>query len=642
VKKQKFLKKKKNIYFSEIKLIHQIIRNVFFFLNSKFIKLKNNSNLINILISFFLKFFKKIYILKSKSKKYFKKLQYRKKKYKKFFLLKKKFKKQIPTIFYNLNFYFLKKCNIGFIKFNNCSILNLIRFNVDLKKWEEEEKWESFEEYQIYLNLIELYEIINFVNKKQLKCFKKFDLIKKKSWKKRFPKFHMKFYKKMKYKFKIKKKYKFLNKLIKYKFKTKKHKKKHNKIKYPFENLILFYINKTNFFILKNEFKYRNLFYYFFSNKKKINLLNNLIFKYNEYKYYLSYDINYNIFELLKLHQYNITSKYNFIKRKKKKKKRKIIYYTRHKLKFILPFYGFLLKSHTFKTKNMGNIKKNLSIFPTKNNLEKFIIRKYSFNPKIFNIHKYKKNLFEYKNINYLFLKKKKIISNQNFDYLITNKISDKMLNIRRFKFKPGYYKILKNARFSLKKYLNLKFTYQHRLTKYLYQYVKILSSKLLFYLEFRLNKFLYKSKLLTDLSVINNFIKNSYVYINGNLITNENYKINIYDIIQMVISYKYYIIYKWLYNWNIKKKNKIKKYFFKNLKISKKNDSKSKRLNYPSWIKFLHHLNDDIPKYLEVDFFSLSCIYLYEPISWKIIDSYYLENYKVNILNMYNWKYIT
>jgi hypothetical protein len=68
---------------------------------------------------------------------------------------------------------------------------------------------------------------------------------------------------------------------------------------------------------------------------------------------------------------------------------------------------------------------------------------------------------------------------------------------------------------------------------------------------------------------------------------------------------------------------------------------NKQRSRNLPDWILTSRLKSFDIPKYLEVDFFTLSTFILYEPFLFNDLNSIsYLES-RSEITNMYNWKYI-
>ena len=112
-------------------------------------------------------------------------------------------------------------------------------------------------------------------------------------------------------------------------------------------------------------------------------------------------------------------------------------------------------------------------------------------------------------------------------------------------------------------------------------------------------------------------------------------------DLIQLIINNKYYILYRWFINISFLKKKKLKSVLKKKINISFDTIEKKKSNKLPDWILFNKNLFNDVPKYLEVDYFTLSAIVVYEPFLWSDLNIYNLINYRFGIINLYNWKYI-
>ena len=127
---------------------------------------------------------------------------------------------------------------------------------------------------------------------------------------------------------------------------------------------------------------------------------------------------------------------------------------------------------------------------------------------------------------------------------------------IRRIRFKPGYSKIWRAARTSLKFSLNLNFLYQHQLTKFLVKFFKFAKINLMQYHELRIMNILLYSRLAPDLTSAKELVLGSLVFINGSLCLNQNLILLKNDLFQLLVSFKYYILTKWLLAWVKKKKN--------------------------------------------------------------------------------------
>lgn len=416
------------------------------------------------------------------------------------------------------------------------------------------------------------------------------------------------------------------------------------------------------FYKTKNYWNYYPLclsYIWNFSIKKFFKYQNNL----NIYKW--SFGLTKNFFSYTKSHIYNIF---------------KLPYYiSKERVLFVLNKYGFL---YTFDIYNFSNYK-NLSVynlkrilysFSYKNDLQRYILKRYAKYRAKINFLKKNKNTIA-SNLNMDLLNFNNLNSNNFFDtninfiknisqfgYLVDKSLKHKnytsrrdqllywktfvnddwMFNIKRIRFKPGYMSLWRNARAALKFSLNLKMRYQYKLTRYLCRYNKLVKFKILLMFEMKLENILVKSRFVPDFSVITLILKNGLVFVNGSVCLNPHFQIFVGDFIQLIISLKYYILWKWLVSWSIKKRIRLRNLASKKLTISSSTEKKTKSHKLPKWIMFSKHSIGDISKYLEVDYFTLSLMIIYEPFMWLDINPYTIIDTRYSIINMYNWKYIT
>jgi len=140
-----------------------------------------------------------------------------------------------------------------------------------------------------------------------------------------------------------------------------------------------------------------------------------------------------------------------------------------------------------------------------------------------------------------------------------------------------------------------------------------------------------------TSLSLIQSYL----VYVNGHCSANPRLQLHLGDFIQIPVDLKYYILHRWLVNFHARNQLRLSKFTqYKNNK-SRYDLSKQKSYHLPDWIFWAGSKSFDIPKYLEVDYFTLSSFIIYEP--WTDCDFnplVYLEDRR-QIIRMYNWKYI-
>jgi len=372
------------------------------------------------------------------------------------------------------------------------------------------------------------------------------------------------------------------------------------------------------------------------------------------------------------------------------KKTRKPFFFSKTKLNFSLKFYGFLFLNNNISNylnnkKFSYNMKKSLYSFSYKNEIQRFILKKYVKNNflvdslmknSIFSSYLYSYNILassdyhtffnnflksdDQSNFNFFnYINKRdnhvQSILNKNLssffnwtgynnqtDYYKNTHSENSDFNIKRIRFKPGYMILWRDVRSILKESLSLRFRYQYKLTNYLAKYKKFINFRTFLFLEMRLLNILIKSRLFNDLNLASIFIKYNLIYINGILCNNQNLQIFVGDFIQVIVNLKYYIVSRWFLNLNLKKKNKIKNVFRKKNSSYSHSDEKKKSYTMPKWILFNKNLFDDCANYLEVDYFTLSSFVLYEPFLWADINPYNLLEQKFSIINLYNWKYIT
>lgn len=213
---------------------------------------------------------------------------------------------------------------------------------------------------------------------------------------------------------------------------------------------------------------------------------------------------------------------------------------------------------------------------------------------------------------------------------------------IPRIRFKPGYARQWRFFRSDVKHFLNIKTRYQYRLTTVIQR---------LFYsnrkindwdMQTKITPFLVQSRLVPDFWSATELLKASSVFVNGHVCTNTFLNVFFSDFIQLVINIKYYVVNKWLMNWSLRNSTRVLQL---NRKFSQKRRSDNvsfKPKPLPNWIFRIRYSNYDIPRYIEVDFFTLSAFVVQYTNSLKNVTSVVSQDTQFKVFNMYNWKYIT
>lgn len=131
-------------------------------------------------------------------------------------------------------------------------------------------------------------------------------------------------------------------------------------------------------------------------------------------------------------------------------------------------------------------------------------------------------------------------------------------------------------------------------------------------------------------------------VYVNGCRVVNPELLLFQSDVIQLIINLKYYVVFKWLLNSFFFTRNRL--YRLSKSKFKKKNRAQMKQHSrrIPDWVLNTKTFKKDVYRFIEVDFFTLSSVLLYNPIFYNELNLFETLDSRFEIFNMYNWKYIT
>ncbi len=213
---------------------------------------------------------------------------------------------------------------------------------------------------------------------------------------------------------------------------------------------------------------------------------------------------------------------------------------------------------------------------------------------------------------------------------------------IGRIRFKPGYYRIWRLARASAREILGFTSRYQYSLTpklqRHYFQARSGSQDKLSLTVEFAL----LTSHLIPDHWSLKELLCSHSVFLNGTSCVNPRLRLFCGDFLQLLINLKYYIALRWLDSWSVLKKTKVSKIFYRKLKPSPTNKAIKTVRKLPHWFFDLQYTHTDIPKYFEVDYFTLSVFLLHDYISFERWLPSRARQLNPLVINMYNWKYIT
>ena len=216
---------------------------------------------------------------------------------------------------------------------------------------------------------------------------------------------------------------------------------------------------------------------------------------------------------------------------------------------------------------------------------------------------------------------------------------------IRRIRFKPGYGRIWRTARKSIKDILNMPVRYQYRLTPKLQKRYFVARRSRLSHLSLTLGFALMTSRLIFDHHTLKELLLSSNVYLNSIMCSNSSTRLFVNDFVQLVVNLKFYVVLRWIKTWSVQRRFKASRVFYRKIKpmnYGKFNKTPKLSKNLPQWFFDLQYSQGDVPKYFEVDYFSLSIFVIHDQITserWLPTKS---NLYNPLTLNMYNWKYIT
>lgn len=235
-----------------------------------------------------------------------------------------------------------------------------------------------------------------------------------------------------------------------------------------------------------------------------------------------------------------------------------------------------------------------------------------------------------------------------NFKKIIYKKIIYKPNNKRRFagvKQKTSRM-IANNSRFlstiiSNRRVIKFLFFKKHTKQKNITKFLVGAASKNNYFMC-RVSNFLFftliQSHFFFFIGDVNYFIAKKLVHVNNKNTLNKFFEVKVNDSIKLITFNSYFDYTNNVYKFFNKKKSKIKYKQWRSYKTRAKLPTNSKRW-LPNFLdKFLFY-KMDIPKHLEVDFFTLTVVYLYNDIGAIYKNKFLLKFVSFYLLKTYNWK---
>lgn len=195
-------------------------------------------------------------------------------------------------------------------------------------------------------------------------------------------------------------------------------------------------------------------------------------------------------------------------------------------------------------------------------------------------------------------------------------------LFIKKTRFKPGYPRIWREERLVVKDFFKLTHRYQYRLTTKLqwmywntrYQYRKRGKYSL------KLAHALILTHLATDQWTAEYLLENNYVYLNGSVANNGNAFIFLNDFMQLIISLQFYFNYRWLKSLSLTRFNNWLRRYYKTYRIRRQMFKDFTFRVLPDSVMNLQNSWYDVPRHLEVDYFTLSAFVISTTHNRKVV----------------------
>lgn len=279
---------------------------------------------------------------------------------------------------------------------------------------------------------------------------------------------------------------------------------------------------------------------------------------------------------------------------------------------------------------------KKKSSFLKKNfDYEFTILNKISFNKdnflkknknliKINNKKKRKGSIF-FKNTNF----KKNINFNKKFNF-----------NTKTVDFNRKFTVLLKKNRTVLRKFLKVKFKRQYVFNKFIRNLSKLNHKDFLLNFEFNISSMLMRSNFFFSVSDCIWFFNNGFISLNGYVTYDFKKTLKPLEVVNIVYNSYYYYIYRKNLNDCLNSSYKLNKKIWKINKQRYEGDSKRIE-TYPKWIYKYQYFKNDVPKFMEVDFISMSLVILNYDIKSNYFDFYNLKFLNLYTNRLYNWKYV-
>ena len=208
----------------------------------------------------------------------------------------------------------------------------------------------------------------------------------------------------------------------------------------------------------------------------------------------------------------------------------------------------------------------------------------------------------------------------------------------KTFDLKKRLFFILKENRAILKDLFFTRFIRQKKITGFISFFKHFPLKKIIQFFEFSLFNILIQSHFLVFKKDILFFLKNGLIFVNGAPILNKFFSLSVGDRVQLILNNDYFLFFrnfnKILKSFNYKIRLSVRKLFLK-----KKDLYKQKTTRTPQWVEKIIFNKQIIPKYLEVDFFTLTSVIIRYPNAIYENNFVFFKFLSYFNIRLYNWK---
>lgn len=165
----------------------------------------------------------------------------------------------------------------------------------------------------------------------------------------------------------------------------------------------------------------------------------------------------------------------------------------------------------------------------------------------------------------------------------------------------------------------------------------------------------LLKQKILTELNIVNVLLRSHFIYlytdavrcvqlrlvtVNGYIVSDINYSCKQFDRISFILSKSYFSYFRSVFSSSISKEYRSTYYYYTTSRLRAKK-FKTPKMKNPKWPRKIIWERSDIPKYLEVDFLTMTSVVVYEPHRRSDFFVYFNKYHNLPTRRMFNWKYL-